>query len=114
MKLTEITSFLEKIAPLSLQEEYDNSGLIIGSHNLLVDAALITIDCTELVVDEAIKRNLNPILAGRSKSIQALAVEKGLEYGIFDLSSIDDIALKLFGDDGLASLSSSQIYQNII
>ena len=53
MKLTEITSFLEKIAPLSLQEEYDNSGLIIGSHNLLVDAALITIDCTELVVDEA-------------------------------------------------------------
>ena len=45
MKLTDITSFLEEIAPLSLQEEYDNSGLIIGSYNLLVDAALITIDC---------------------------------------------------------------------
>ena len=48
-----------------------------------------------LVVDEAIKRNLNPILAGRSKSIQALAVEIGLEYEIFYLSSIDDITLKL-------------------
>ena len=56
-----------------------------------------------LVVDEAIKRNLSPILAGRSKSIQALAVEKGLEYEIFDLSSIDDIALKLLNVSVLAN-----------
>ena len=56
-----------------------------------------------LVVDEAIKRKLNPILAGRSKSIQALAVEKGLEYEIFDLSSIDDIALKLLNVSVLAN-----------
>ena len=48
-----------------------------------------------IVVDEAIEKNLKPILAGRSASIKQLAEEKGLEYEIFDLSSIENIALKL-------------------
>ncbi|MDB9884528.1 MAG: saccharopine dehydrogenase family protein [Fidelibacterota bacterium] len=56
-----------------------------------------------IVVDEAIKRNLKPILAGRSVSIQKLAEEKGLEYEIFDLSLIDDIALKLLNISVLAN-----------
>ena len=45
-----------------------------------------------LVVDEAIKRGLNPILAGRSESVTTLAEEKGLESYVFDLSNVDDIA----------------------
>jgi short subunit dehydrogenase-like uncharacterized protein len=56
-----------------------------------------------IVVDEAIKRDLKPILAGRSDSIQELAEEKGLEYEIFDLSSIDNIALKLLNVSVLAN-----------
>ena len=56
-----------------------------------------------IVVDEAIKKNLNPILAGRSASIKELAEEKGLEYEIFDLSSIEDIALKLSNISVLAN-----------
>lgn len=45
-----------------------------------------------LVVDEAIKRGLNPILAGRSESVTTLAEEKGLESYVFDLSNVDNIA----------------------
>ena len=56
-----------------------------------------------IVVDEAIKKNLKPILAGRSASIKALAEEKGLEYEIFDLSSIENIALKLSNISVLAN-----------
>jgi len=56
-----------------------------------------------IVVDEALKRNLKPILAGRSESIEALANEKELEYEIFDLSSIDNIALKLLNISVLAN-----------
>ncbi|TAL57188.1 MAG: Nif3-like dinuclear metal center hexameric protein [Bacteroidetes bacterium] len=63
MKIKTITSHLESIAPLSLQEEYDNSGLIIGNVEDEVEGALICIDCTEAIVDEAIKKKCNLIIA---------------------------------------------------
>ena len=59
MKIKEITNFLEGYAPLHYQESYDNSGLIIGDENTKVQSALITLDCTEDVIDEAITRNCN-------------------------------------------------------
>ncbi|MBI4931984.1 MAG: Nif3-like dinuclear metal center hexameric protein [Bacteroidetes bacterium] len=63
MKIKQVTSFLESIAPLSLQEEYDNSGLLIGNEETEVQGALICLDCTEAVLDEAIKKNCNLIIA---------------------------------------------------
>ncbi len=33
MKLAELTNFLERLAPLNYQEDYDNSGLIVGNAN---------------------------------------------------------------------------------
>ncbi|MEE3037819.1 MAG: Nif3-like dinuclear metal center hexameric protein [Bacteroidota bacterium] len=63
MKLTEITSFLESVAPQSLQESYDNSGLIVDNGLTNVNQALITIDCTQEVVDEAINRQCDLIIA---------------------------------------------------
>ena len=63
MKVKHITDYLESIAPLSLQEEYDNSGLLTGNQEDEVSGALICLDCTEAVVDEAIKRKLNLIIA---------------------------------------------------
>ena len=63
MKIKEITNFLEEVAPLHYQENYDNSGLIIGNHENEVNGALITLDCTEEVIDEAISNNLNFIIA---------------------------------------------------
>jgi len=54
MKIKEVTNFLEQYAPLEYQESYDNCGLIIGDANAEIKGALITLDCIESVIDEAI------------------------------------------------------------
>lgn len=63
MKIKEITSYLEEIAPLAYQENYDNCGLIVGDKNTDVNGTLITLDCTEAIVDEAIETGCNLIIA---------------------------------------------------
>lgn len=63
MKIKEITSYLESIAPLAYQESYDNSGLIVGNPNDEVSKALISLDCTEEVVDEAIAKGCDMIIS---------------------------------------------------
>src|SRR5690606_16764442 len=63
MKISEITSFLESIAPLKWQETYDNAGLIVGRPSDEVSKALLSLDCTEAVVDEAIQSGCNLIIS---------------------------------------------------
>ncbi|MBN2638954.1 MAG: Nif3-like dinuclear metal center hexameric protein [Bacteroidales bacterium] len=63
MKIKEITQYLESIAPLSLQESYDNAGLIIGSPDMEITKALITLDITYEVMNEAIAEGCNLIIA---------------------------------------------------
>lgn len=63
MKLSVLTSYLESLAPLAWQESYDNSGLIVGDSNQDVDAALISLDCTEAVIEEAIQTNCNLVIS---------------------------------------------------
>jgi dinuclear metal center YbgI/SA1388 family protein len=55
MKIREIASCLEKFAPLALQETYDNSGLLIGDPESEVSAALICVDITMDILEEAIR-----------------------------------------------------------
>ncbi len=59
MKIVDIIKVFDEAAPAELQESYDNAGLIIGSPDDEVKAALITLDVTEEVIEEAI--NLNAI-----------------------------------------------------
>ena len=54
MILQDIINIIESVAPLSYQEDWDNSGLQVGDRNAEVNAALLTVDVTESVVDEAI------------------------------------------------------------
>ena len=63
MKIKEIVSYLESIAPLSLQESYDNAGLIIGDPQKTIHSALITLELTPEVLDEAIARNTHLIIS---------------------------------------------------
>lgn len=63
VKIKDVSDYLESLAPRSLQEDYDNSGLITGDVNDLVSGILVTLDCTENVVDEAIKNKCNLIVA---------------------------------------------------
>lgn len=59
----DITDHLEAFAPPSWQESYDNSGLLTGDPLQEVAGVLITLDCTEPVVEEAIERGCNFIVA---------------------------------------------------
>ncbi len=63
MRLKEITDTLEAYAPLSYQESYDNAGLICGSADMEVTGAVICLDSTEAVIDEAIAANCNLVIA---------------------------------------------------
>ncbi len=62
-KVSEILSYITEIAPLHWQENYDNSGLLLGNADAMVDKALLTIDVTEDVVDEAIENSFHLIIS---------------------------------------------------
>lgn len=59
----DVEKFIGKLAPKCLQEQYDNSGLQIGDRDMLVKSALVTLDVTEEVLDEAIAKGCNLIVA---------------------------------------------------
>lgn len=80
MKLSAITSFLESKAPLSSQESYDNSGLIVGDMNMEVNGALLSLDCTEDIVDEAISLGVNLIIAHHPIVFSGLKKLNGKNY----------------------------------
>lgn len=63
MKIQSIIDCLEKLAPLSLQEEYDNSGLLLGDKNKDIQKALIALDITEEVLTEAIENQSELIIS---------------------------------------------------
>ena len=63
MKLIEIIEYLEIVAPLSYQEPYDNSGLLVGDINVNIKSILTCLDCTEDVIDEAINNDCNLIIS---------------------------------------------------
>lgn len=63
MQLKEIIAFFEDWAPPALQESYDNSGLLVGHSASEVTGVLFCLDCTEAVVDEAVRKGCNLIVA---------------------------------------------------
>lgn len=79
-KIKDITSYLESIAPLSYQESYDNAGLIVGSFDEVIRAVLISLDCTEEVVEEAIVKKCNLIIAHHPIVFKGLKKLNGSNY----------------------------------
>lgn len=62
MKIREIIATISDFAPEYLKETYDNVGLLVGNPDSEATAALLTIDVTEAVVDEAISLGCNLII----------------------------------------------------
>ena len=62
MKIHQITQILEEWAPLHYAEDFDNVGLLVGNPNDEVSGILVTHDCLEEVVDEAMERNCSLIV----------------------------------------------------
>lgn len=63
MTIAEIRKVLEAFAPLSLQESYDNAGLLTGSDDWNVKGILCTVDVTCDILDEALRYGDNLIVA---------------------------------------------------
>ena len=63
MRIKEIIQVIEQLAPLALQEEYDNSGLQCGDPNREATGVLLAIDVTEDVIEEAIALGCNLIIS---------------------------------------------------
>ncbi|MDP4664955.1 MAG: Nif3-like dinuclear metal center hexameric protein [Flavobacteriaceae bacterium] len=80
MQLKEIIQALEQWAAPSLQESYDNSGLIVGDKNMELTSALICLDSTEAVVDEAIAIGANLIIAHHPIVFSGLKSFTGQSY----------------------------------
>lgn len=80
MILAALIDYLEQIAPLSYQESYDNSGLIVGNPDQNIDRAIISLDCTEEVVDEAIDLGCQLIISHHPIVFKGLKRFNGRSY----------------------------------
>ncbi len=79
-KISEITNCIQEFAPIPLQEEYDNAGLLTGNKNTECTGALLTLDCTEEVVHEALENKCNLIIAHHPIIFKGLKKITGSNY----------------------------------
>lgn len=80
MKIIEVVNALERFAPLSLQAGYDNAGLQIGLTGAEVSGALLCLDVTEKIVDEAVALGCNLIVSHHPLIFHKLARIIGEDY----------------------------------
>ena len=80
MKIATIISYLESIAHPSLQESYDNAGLITGHSDWNCSGILISLDVTEEVVNEAVSKKCNLIVAHHPIIFSGLKKINGKNY----------------------------------
>ena len=74
VKIYQVVDALEHNAPLPLQEGYDNAGLQVGlTEAVEVSGALLCLDVTEAVVDEAIRKGCNLIVSHHPLIFRKLA-----------------------------------------
>lgn len=80
IRIKEVIDHLEQLAPRSLQEDYDNSGLLTGNPDWGVTGILVTLDCIEAVVEEAIEKKCNLIVAHHPIVFKGLKSLTGKNY----------------------------------
>lgn len=80
MQAKDIIQAIEAYAPLQYQEGYDNSGLQVGDANAEVKGVLLTLDVTEAIVQEAMQRGCNMIVAHHPLIFSGLKRLTGRSY----------------------------------
>ena len=79
-KISDVTRELEKLAPLSYQESYDNAGLLVGNPKTEITGILFTLDATEEVIEEARRKNCNLVIAHHPIIFKGLKKLNGSNY----------------------------------
>jgi len=80
MTIRDIITYLETVAPIGYQESYDNAGLILGNSESNISSALITLDITEAVIDEAIEHGCELIISHHPILFKGLKRINGKTY----------------------------------
>ena len=80
MIIEDIIKLLSTIAPPSLQEHYDNAGLITGKKDWECSGVLVALDCTEDVVKDAINKKCNLVVAHHPIVFKGLKTITGKNY----------------------------------
>lgn len=62
-RVDDIAKAIEAFAPTGLQEDFDNSGLLVGDRSAQVSSALLCVDTTEDTIEEAIELGVNMIIS---------------------------------------------------
>lgn len=98
VKIAEVAKVIEEMAPLGLQEEWDNSGLQVGEPENEATGVLLCLDVTEAILDEAIAKGFNLIITHHP------LIFKGLK-SITGKSHIERIVMKAI-KNGIAIYSA--------
>jgi dinuclear metal center YbgI/SA1388 family protein len=80
MQIQHIIQELESLAPPHLQESYDNAGLIVGDPETPLSGVLFCLDSTEAVVEEALRKGCNLIVAHHPIVFRGLKRFNGASY----------------------------------
>lgn len=80
MKVAELTNYLDELVPRSMQESYDNCGLLAGDKNQELTEVLLCLDCTPEIVDEAISKKCNLIISHHPVIFKGLKKLTGSDY----------------------------------
>ncbi|TVQ92285.1 MAG: Nif3-like dinuclear metal center hexameric protein [Bacteroidetes bacterium] len=80
MKLGELVKAFEQIAPFSLQEDYDNSGIQFGDPEKEVKRGLVCIDITEEIIDEAIEKQCDLVISHHPLIFRGIKKLTGKHY----------------------------------
>ncbi|MDR1779708.1 MAG: Nif3-like dinuclear metal center hexameric protein [Tannerella sp.] len=80
IQISDILKEIERIAPLSLQEGFDNAGLQVGDVNRTATGAVLCLDVTEGVIDEAISAGCNLIISHHPLIFKPLKSLSGNTY----------------------------------
>lgn len=78
--IADVIKVLEQSAPPSLQESYDNSGLIAGNVSIEVKNVLVCLDSTEAVIEEAIEKNCNLVISHHPILFRPISSITGKNY----------------------------------
>lgn len=78
--VNDVCNALEELAPLALQESYDNAGLLVGSRQMPLTGVLLCIDITEQVIEEALRKECNMIVSHHPLIFRGLKSLTGEDY----------------------------------
>ena len=84
MKIKDITDVIETFAPLRWQESYDNAGLVVGREEDEVHAALLAVDVTEEVLDEAERTGCDLVITHPTE-LHFMQINSNTDYERYNL-----------------------------